>query len=146
MLLGSPVDWQAVESAVTGAGIPDSNACWRGREWWVECKATPSRGDYSLPGLTTLQIGWHLRRAACGGVTWVLTRRHPETKPPRQGRGEPNGSVDELWLHRGADAAKLASAGLRGAPPALGPCPGGPASWPWERVGLVMVGAVLLAT
>lgn len=136
VLLGSPVDWQAIESAMMGAGIPDSNACWRGREWWVECKATPSRGGYALPSLDAMQVGWHLRRAACGGVTWILTRRHP-----RQGRGEPPGSPDELWLHRGTDAPRLAAEGLRG-PPALLRAAGGPAAWPWETVGLTMVGAV----
>lgn len=134
VLLGSPVDWQGIESPLTGAGTPDSNACWRGREFWVECKATPSRGGYGIPSLGTMQVGWHLRRAACGGTTWILTRRHP-----RQGRGE---AVDELWLHAGALAPRLAAAGLRGAPPALGPCPGGPGAWPWEQLGLVMVGAV----
>lgn len=134
VLLGSPVDWQAIESAITGAGTPDTNACWRGREWWVECKAAPSRGGFALPSLTPLQVGWHLRRAACGGVTWILTRRRP-----RAGAAEP---VDELWLHAGTDAPRLAAGGLRGAPAELGPCPGGPARWPWELVGLTMVGAI----
>lgn len=133
VLQGSPVDWQAVESALTGAGIPDSCACWRGRVWWTECKATPLRGGFALPSLTPLQIGWHLRWTACGGTTWILTRRHP-----RHVRGA---SVDELWLHPGPAAPRLAAGGLLAAPAALGPCPGGPARWPWEQVGLLMVGA-----
>jgi hypothetical protein len=132
VLLGSPVDWQAIESPLTGSGVPDSNACWRGREFWVECKATPGRGGWGLPSLTPLQVGWHLRRAACGGVTWILTRRRPR-------RGEP---VDELWLHPGALAPRLAAEGLRAVLASLGPCPGGPAAWPWGVLGLTMAGHI----
>lgn len=135
VLLGSPADWQAIESPLTGSGTPDSNACWRGREFWVECKSTPARGGYALPSLTPLQIGWHLRRTACGGSTWILTRRRPQ-------RG-PDMGADELWLHSGIAAVYLAKDGLRGPPPAMGPCPGGPKAWPWERVGLMMAGEPL---
>lgn len=124
VLLGSPVDWQAIESALTGAGIPDSNACWRGKEIWVECKATPSRGGYSLPSLDTMQVGWHIRRMACGGTTWVLTRRRPRS----------NFLVDELWLHRGTDIPSLYKKGLKAAEPLLY-FEGGVKNWDWDKLG-----------
>ena len=121
------IHWQAIESGLTGGGIPDSNFCWRGVEGWVECKATQ---HWSVT-LEPAQVGWHLRRARAGGRTFVAVRRRlrvaTKVRPP----------FDELWLCRGAAAASLRASGLRGATErgeVLGVWTGGPSLWHWAEV------------
>lgn len=69
-------DWQRIEP-VSGSGVADSNACYKGVEVWVELKEVflPKR-DTTLvkvkfqPG----QIPWLLRRRKCGGRSFVMLR------------------------------------------------------------------------
>lgn len=60
--------WQRVETGGTGQGIPDTNACWQGREFWLELKIVKGRRILLEPE----QVGWHVRRALAGGQTWIL--------------------------------------------------------------------------
>lgn len=61
-------DWQRIESGLTGGGIPDINACRKGKEIWIELKVVDGRRVKMRPE----QVGWHLRRARAGGVTFIL--------------------------------------------------------------------------
>jgi hypothetical protein len=114
--------WQAIETGGTGKGIPDSNFCCDGIDRWVEFKYT----DAFAVGLEVEQIGWHLERAARGGVTFVAVRRVHEGGVRK---GDP---VDELYLYQGRDVRVIKSEGLRHQPLYLGR--GGPAAWDWQRV------------
>lgn len=111
------VHWTTVESGALAPGTPDCEGCWRGTAFWIECKATAAWAVRIRPE----QVGWHLRRARSGGRSFILTRRSTV-------RGE-----DELWLHPGADAARLQDAGLRAAGPLL-VSEGGPAGWDWGEL------------
>lgn len=126
--------WQPIESLMTGNGTPDANCCFAGREFWIEYKATSGYAIKVRPE----QVGWHLRRARSGGVTFFAVRR---SRP--EGPRVP--AVDELWLFAGADAAKLATNGLNGANP-LGwweasPAHLGPRGWDWDGVSRVLLGS-----
>lgn len=117
--------WQAIESGLTGLGIPDSNFCCGGVEGWVEMKATSGWAvEFRLE-----QPSWHRTRIARGGRTFVAVRR---AHGGGVRRGDP---VDQLWLCRGVWAQTLSREGLR--------CPeivwegvwsGGPARWGWDEV------------
>lgn len=119
------IHWQSVETGGTGLGIPDSNLCMtEGREGWMEFKQTEA---WSV-GLSTEQVGWHLRRCAMGGRTWIAVRRW-HTGGPKKGP-----PVDELWLYRGDAASVLRSEGLKTDDGLLGRWHGGPARWDWDAV------------
>lgn len=107
------VHWVSIETGGTGRGIPDSNACYQGTEWWVEFKLTSGWAVNLRPE----QIGWLLQRTRVGGRTFVAVRRR----------------VDELWLFLGSSARELKDGGLRSTP-SLGHWPGGPGSWDWNRI------------
>ena len=120
------VHWQSIEAGGTGRGIPDSNGCVDGKEFWVEFKQT---ANYAV-GLRPEQVGWMLRRTRAGGRTFIAVRRRHDGGRRRGAR------VDELWLYNGAGARVLSELGMkacRGA--ALGIWEGGPARWGWEKVG-----------
>lgn len=120
------IDWQRIESALTGGGIPDLNAAPQGHpEFWVECKQTQEWAVTLRPD----QVGWALRRVRHGGRVFIAVRRHCEA-----GRRRP--AADELWLLRGSFAREAKVGGLRSLPPAalLGTWPGGPARWGWGDV------------
>lgn len=118
--------WQAIESGLTGGGIPDSNYCVDGKEGWVEYKLTNTYPRLSRK-LEPDQIGWHLRRARAGGRTFIAVRyRHDGG--PRLGH-----SVDILYLYLGSAAHSLAVSGLAIAP--IGRWEGGPSRWNWEKIG-----------
>jgi hypothetical protein len=118
--------WQAIESGLTGGGIPDSNFCIEGIEGWVEHKATAT---LSVP-LSSDQVGWHLRRFRAGGRTFIAVRmRH--SGGPRKGF-----PVDRLYLYPGEMAKSLYVSGLRTKP--LGQWEGCPAHWDWNAVGKLL--------
>ena len=107
---------------MTGRGIPDSNGCYQGCEFWVEYKTT-SRWSVDL---RPEQVGWILRRTRAGGCVWVAVRRLCPGGPR-------TAAADELWVFKGSVVKELKEKGLRGvAPEAL--YPGGPAKWPWATM------------
>jgi hypothetical protein len=119
-------DWQSVESALTGGGIPDLNGKPKGApEVWVEMKQTK---EWAVT-LEVEQVGWVLRRIRYGGRVFVAVRR-------RCTAGKRRVAADELWLLRGSFAKELKREGLRGCPPAavLGVYAGGPSVWDWVSV------------
>jgi hypothetical protein len=114
--------WQAIESGLTGGGIPDSNFCINGIEGWVEHKATATN---KIP-LSSDQVGWHLRRYRAGGRTFIAVRyRH--SGGPRLGV-----AVDRLYLYLGRDVKALLLTGLRNKP--LKVWEGGPNRWDWVEI------------
>lgn len=120
------IRWQAIESALTGGGIPDSYFISRGRQGWVESKATR---EWAVT-LEVGQVGWLLQNAREGGFPFIAVRRFHEGGP-RKGA-----AVDELWLLLGRFAAEAKQHGLRGVPPeaVLGVWSGGPGRWAWDEV------------
>lgn len=124
--------WQAVETGLTAAGVPDTNFCSGGVEGWVECKATREWAVTLIPE----QVGWLTTRARRGGRVFIAVRR-VASAGPRKGP-----AADELWLIRGALAREAREGGLRGLPPSalLGVWPGGPGAWDWPRVSALLLG------
>ena len=91
----APGDWQRHEPGTGGIpGVPDVNACVRGREFWVELKVV-ARGKQV--GLRPSQVAWHTRRAQHGGRSWILAN------VVRTG---------EIWLWPGRDARAVLEHGL----------------------------------
>ena len=58
----------------TEQGIPDVNACYNGKELWLELKCNTAKNL----GLSKYQIVWIMRRVKHGGSVWIVNR------PPRQ--------------------------------------------------------------
>jgi hypothetical protein len=123
--LRSSIRWQAIESGLTGGGIPDSYYISKSIQGWVESKATK---EWAVT-LEPAQIGWLLQNVREGGNCFVAVRRHCKAGPRRP-------AADELWLLDAAYARELRAGGLRGCPPVavLGVWSGGPASWAWDEV------------
>lgn len=110
------VHWTSIETPMTEPGVPDMNGCVSGSEFWVENKLASGMRVSVRPG----QIGWHLRRARCGGITFIAVRRISGKK------------IDDLYLYRGADIGDLSREGLSLEP--LVHATGGPSKWNWETV------------
>lgn len=122
----SGFDWQSIESALTGGGIPDLNGKPRDApEFWLEMKQTQ---EWAVT-LEVDQVGWALRRIRYGGRVFIAVRR-------RCTAGMRRVAADDLWLLRGSFAKEIKRSGLRGCPPAavLGAWPGGPSAWAWPEV------------
>lgn len=117
--------WQALESALTGGGIPDSVYVSHGTSGVVESKWTEGWAVTLRPE----QVGWLLQWTRNGGIGFVAVRRLCS-----QGVKRP--AADELWLCRAEFARELKQHGLRGCPPeaVLGTWYGGPAKWDWAEV------------
>ncbi len=77
---------QRIESAATGAGIPDTNICQDGVEFWVELKVG-TRIKYRK-----YQPGWLIRRWKAGGLCYTLLQ-----------------SGTWIRIYRGCDALLLAN-------------------------------------
>ena len=124
------VDCQAVETAMTGGGVPDWNYCADGREGWVEHKKTNGWAVKIQPD----QVGWILRRVRHGGRVLVAVRRALPAGPRR------GPAVDELWLFHGLAIKQLKEGGLLSvdAGHRRGTWDGGPARWDWGAVLAVM--------
>lgn len=124
------VHWQSVETALTGSGVPDSNACYLGVEWWVEYKQTTT-DKIKLNKTIPFQVAWHERRNRAGGRTFVAVRRVHK-----------NGS-DDLFLYRGALARDvLMGNGLKNEAWLYWGV-GGPTCWHWDLILNDMVGKVI---
>lgn len=119
------VHWQSVETGMTGRGVPDSNGCAAGVEFWVEFKVTVGWAVTLRPE----QVAWLMRRARAGGRVFVAVRRRCAAGPRR------GPASDELWLLDGSAADVLKASGLR-CPDALvlGHWYGGPSRWDWPSV------------
>ena len=119
------VHWQSIETGGTGRGVPDSNGCYRGHEFWIEFKWTKGH----VVSLRPEQIGWLTRRARSGGKVFVAVRRTCATGPRRT-------AADELYLLRGSYARELRERGLTDLPTGavVGSWGGGPGSWAWGDV------------
>lgn len=119
-------DWQRIESAETGEGIPDLNGCKASIEIWIELKAS---GDYTVP-LRPMQVAWAERRIRKGGRVYIACRRQCRAGPRR------GAACDELWLWRGEFGRALLTRAMtmRGAANTLGCWAGGPARWDWQAV------------
>ena len=131
--LVSGIDWQSIESALTGGGIPDLNAKPRGApEFWLELKQTKEWAVTLEPD----QVGWMTRRIRYGGRAFIAVRR-------RCTAGKRRVAADDLYLIRGSFAREAKRGGLRGLPPAalLGTWPGGPSGWDWQAVRSLLLSA-----
>jgi len=119
------VHWQSIETGGTGRGVPDTNGCFRGCEFWVEFKQTSGW----VVSLRPEQIAWMSRRERSGGRTFIAVRRKCTPGPRRQ-------ATDEIHLIRGSWAAEIASLGLKSAPDGsvCGWWHGGVAAWPWMKI------------
>lgn len=105
------VHWQSVETGLTGKGVPDSNGCYLGREFWVEykkCGAIKVRID-------PFQVAWHERRCRAGGRTFLAVGRE-----------------DQLHLFRGEQIREVFDRGLRVRAPVF--LCGGPSAWDWNLI------------
>jgi hypothetical protein len=99
--------FQAIESALTGGGIPDLNGCYDGAEFWVETKWTQG----FVVEVRTKQAVWIKRRVLAGGRAFIAVRRsfslpRPGRRPGRPGR--PRREAAGL-LGRGSSALGLAA-------------------------------------
>lgn len=112
--------WVAVETGFTMKGVPDSNACSDGVEFWVESKSCKSGWK---PRIDPFQVSWHERRLRMGGRTFVAVRR----RVAKEG-------CDDLILFHGSRIRSLLEYGMRDAPPLLR-CPGRrPSDWDWKSI------------
>lgn len=110
------VHWQAVETGGSGSGVPDSNGCCKGVDFWVEHRHT----NHWAVGLNPFQVGWIDRRHRAGGRVWIAVR-------------QTRGLEDNLWLFAGGVVRELAAEGLRCARERQR-WGGGPTRWDWGEV------------
>jgi hypothetical protein len=110
--------WVPVESGATGSGIPDQFFTFpRGVVGWLELKTC---SGWAVP-LRPEQISWHLRYARMGGRSFVAVLRG-----------------DTLYIWPGRDSAQISKpGGMRAVAPAIIQA-GGPKSWDWSAVELVL--------
>jgi hypothetical protein len=111
------VGWTTIETGGVEPGVPDSNGCYQGVEFWVEHKKTDAWAVEVKPS----QVAWHKLRQSKGGRTFFAIRRRSTA------------GVDELYVIHGRYAAYLKEYGLKDCP-ALVVCEGGPARWSWAAV------------
>lgn len=123
------VHWQAIETGLTGKGVPDLNGCLDGVDFWVELKQTP---EWAVT-LEPEQVGWILRRCRKGGRVFIAVRRKCAAGPRRP-------AADELWLMAGAEAREAKDGGLRAVNP-LGVWTGGPSQWAWDDLLAILTGS-----
>ncbi len=120
------VDWQSIETPMTGGGVPDSNYCVDGFSGWIEHKKT----DGWAVEVKIAQVGWIERRIRHGGRVLVAVRRKLPAGPRR------GPAVDELYLFRGAAIRNLKDRGLMGVldDHVIGSWHSGPQRWDWGAV------------
>jgi len=123
------VDWVSIESGSTGSGIPDLNACYKGIEFWVECKQTSGH----TVTLSPLQVGWILRRVRHHGRVWIAVRQKAQRGPRREPR-------DVLWLIPGHGAMLAKEHGLAANIDGMEDYHGGPSKWPWQSIASKLIG------
>ena len=124
-------DWLSIETALTEAGVPDSNACINGTEVWIEHKRTMGWTVTLRPA----QVGWILRRTRAGGRVFIAVRRMSLAGKRRK-------TADELWLIKGAYAKEAKSNGLKQLPgeAVYGCWANGPGAWRWDHIAAALTG------
>jgi len=125
------VDWQSIESPLTGLGIPDSNGCLDSIEFWIEYKQTHAYSVVIRPE----QIAWGIRRERHGGRVWIAVRRKCDAGIRRL-------AVDELWLVPTSLGLTLSRGGLKVLQDnaRVFDWTGGPSKWNWNEVLQVLTG------
>jgi hypothetical protein len=121
--------WQAVETGLTGAGVPDSNFCKGGIEGWIEHKQT----DAMAIKVKGAQVGWIEQRLRHGGRVFVAVRQ-TTTAGPRKGSAR-----DGLWLYHGSAIRRLYEVGLKHQDQRLGYWPGPPNKWDWREIEQILL-------
>jgi Holliday junction resolvase len=111
------VHLQRIETGMTGRGIPDVNACYRGVEAWLELKVVEGRRVLLRPE----QVAWHAKRAAVGGNNFIIARDKRD--------GVRVGKFDRLYVWHGSQAVSLVQQGLDCPPLYVGDRP-----WSWPEV------------
>lgn len=115
--LRAGIHWTSIESAITGAGIPDLNGCGCGVEFWIEMKQTTANKVRIDP----FQVSWAERRMRAGGRTFLAVRK-----------------INSLYLYRGEVIRRVFLHGLSGAKPLL-LCDGGPPRWDWGCIRKILL-------
>jgi len=125
------VDWQSIETFITGPGIPDSNGCIDGVEFWVEFKLTSAFAVSLQPE----QIAWGMRRERHGGRVFVAVRRKCDAGPRKP-------AADELWLMDICYGLDLSRYGLKHFinNTSVLHWAGGPTKWKWSEVLAMITG------
>lgn len=117
------IDWQSIESALTGGGIPDLNGCCDGVEAWVECK----RASAWTVKIRPAQIGWSKKRIRHGGrVLLAIRKRH-------DGGARRGAAVDEFFLFNGELMHEINQNGFQSYAPRVHE-KGGPSRWDWSAI------------
>jgi len=106
-------DLQAVETGLSGSGVPDLNGCKNNTEFWCEMKACA----HWRVSIRPMQVGWAERRIKHGGRVFVAVRR----------------ADTELWLFHGSMMRTLVDARID-AVPCLGHWTGGASLWNWDQI------------
>jgi len=120
-----------IETGMTVQGVPDTNGCDEGVEFWIENKRVYGKTIRMRPK----QVGWHTRRAIAGGRSFIAARR--ETREgPRLGE-----EVDELYLFFGVQAREVLERGIDAK--AILVETGGPSRWNWKAIREVLLFAPL---
>lgn len=118
------VHWQAIETGLTGRGVPDTNGCWQGVEAWIENK----KAKGWQVKMRSEQIAWLERRIRAGGRAFIAVRRTVPASAQRP-------ASDALWLLAGHAGRHLINKGgsLQNLPKSaiLGCWQGGPSGWDW---------------
>jgi hypothetical protein len=114
--------WVAIETPISGGGVPDHYWCHNGRDGWNEYKVT---SGYSIR-FRPEQVGWHARLKRAGGRSFIIVRRL-------------NKQTDELWIYKGASAEMLALHGMSKVT-CVDKQSGGPAQWDWIAIGATLLG------
>lgn len=113
--------WQAIESALTAKGIPDTNACGSSIEFWIEFKSI--RGGWRTK-VDPFQVAWMERRLRSGGRAFVAIRRRI---------AQVRVNCDEFYLFHGSEIRKIMLDGIERVEPLVF-CQGGPSRWDWETI------------
>ena len=126
------IHWTPIETGDTTSGVPDTNGCIGGVEFWVEFKQTSTNKVNMRPG----QIGWIHRRWRHGGRVWIAVRQRHNGGPRL---GEP---IDDLVMIYGGHVLELAENGLQLELSMIsGRWRGGPRRWGWSGIQALLVGA-----
>lgn len=111
--------WQAIETFITGSGVPDINGCLDGVEVWIENKFAKGKRRIRV-SVSPAQVGWIEQRLRHGGRVFIAVRYT-------------TAKLDTLYLLHGSAARELAS-GTAPEAIAIGAWDGGPARWGWGKV------------
>jgi len=105
--------WVAVETPISGGGVPDHYWCCDGVMGWNEYKQTTG----SKVKFRTEQPGWHLSHDRHGGRSFIIVRQKVKAQ-------------DIIHIFKGSNIIRVRDEGLYFAP-GLYMCAGGPSKWDW---------------